>query len=107
MYHFIGRPGGVVQVDGARCAGREEVLLQQRDPAERLGEAAGAYRLPGQHLIYLFNFFVVLHGPGRATLLWIRIRTFLDLPDPSLFVRIRILPSTSKKIRKTLICTIL
>ncbi len=50
MYDCIGRPGGAVQVDGARCAGREEVLLQQRDPAERLGEAAGAHRLPGLHL---------------------------------------------------------
>jgi hypothetical protein len=49
MYN-VGRPGGAVQVDGARCAGREEILLQQRDPAERLGEAAGANRLPGQHL---------------------------------------------------------
>jgi hypothetical protein len=36
--------------------------------------------------------------------LWIRIRMFLVFPDldPSLFVRIRILPSTSKKSKKHL-----
>jgi hypothetical protein len=41
--------------------------------------------------------------------LWIRIRRsrmFMGLPDPSLFVRIRVLPSTSKKIRKALIANI-
>jgi hypothetical protein len=44
--------------------------------------------------------------------LWIRIRTFLGHPDPSLFVRIRIwissriLTSTSKKVRKILISSI-
>jgi hypothetical protein len=39
----------------------------------------------------------------------IRIRMFLDLLDPhsNLFVRIRIFPSISKKIKKTLISTVL
>jgi hypothetical protein len=60
-----------VQVDGARCAGREEVLLQQRDPAERLGEAAGAHRLPGLHLAH------TVVDPY----------VFGSLLDPSLFVR--------------------
>jgi len=105
MYDCIGRPGGAVQVDGARCAGREEVLLQQRDSAERLGEAAGAHRLPGLHLghilvdPYVFGplldpslFFngdpqtVVVPSvadPGPSD----RIRMFLDLLDPDPLVR--------------------
>ncbi len=38
----------------------------------------------------------------RRPVLWIRIRTFLDLPDRSLFVRTWILSLSSKKVRKTL-----
>ncbi len=37
-----------------------------------------------------------------TAVLWIRIRMLLDLPDPSLFVRIWILPSSSKNSKKIL-----
>ncbi len=39
-------------------------------------------------------------------MLLIRIRKFLGLPDPSLLVRIRVLPLSSKKVRKTLISNV-
>ncbi len=58
-------------------------------------------RKNGLHLHFTSALTVNLHWSELTVVLWIwtRIRMFLDLPDldPSLFVRIRILPSTSKK----------
>ncbi len=49
-----------------------------------------------------FWIFPVFSSPTKKAGLWIRICMFLGLqdPDPSLFVRIRILPSSSKNKRK-------
>jgi hypothetical protein len=66
----------------------------------RLCQALAAYRQSRHQCKRRCFYSFFLSGSVRSS-------KFLDLPDPSFFVRIRILPSSSKiKVRKTLISTV-
>ncbi len=95
---------------GLRISKLQFLGHQTLDPDPESGSAIGKYAGSGSVSGSALN------RCGSATLtltlalfqavLWIRIREFLRLPDQSLFVRIQLLPSSSKKVRKNLISSI-